>query len=155
MKTISIDFTRVRDVALPDRGTPHSAGIDFYVPYDFEPTTVQPGDMIKIPSGIHASFNTGFALIAHHKSGVATKKHLEFTAGVVDADYQGEIIIAMRNVGKEPVSISPGDKIVQFVLMPVVLAPIKEVESLELLYTDETERGTGGFGHTGTTATKE
>lgn len=66
---------------------------------------------------------------------------------VVDEDYQGEVHIHMTNVGKEPVTIAPGDKIVQFILLPVLYAQPVEVP-IEELYEQETERGAGGFGST-------
>lgn len=143
-------FTKVRDVKSPVRGTEKSAGIDFFVPDDFPGTHyLAKGQDIAIPSGIHAKVPEGYALIAMNKSGVATKKHLQIGACVVDEDYQGEIHIHVTNVGNELQEINPGDKLAQFLLIPVFYDTVEEVESVEVLYKGEvTERGTGGFGST-------
>ncbi len=101
-----------------------------------------------IPSGIKADVPQGHALIAFNKSGVAVKKNLYVGASVVDEDYQGEIHINLTNVGREEVEINPGEKIIQFILLPVFYDTIEEVE-LENLYAGATTRGEGGFGSTG------
>lgn len=166
-------FTKVRNVKSPTRGTKRSAGIDFYVPefderfivdlkskngsimfeYDGEkpiPNIVlYPHNRILIPSGIYVKIHHNFALIAHNKSGVASKKGLDILASVVDEDYQGEIHLNVVNTGTENVIIQPGEKLVQFILIPVLYAKLQEVETLEGLYPEITERGTGGFGSTG------
>ena len=140
--------SRVRDVKLPTRGTAESAGIDFYVPNDFEAKLISPGQKAFIPSGIKADVPTGHALIAFNKSGVALKKNLFVGACVVDEDYQGEIHLHVVNVGKESTSIGPGEKLVQLVLVPVFYDRIEEVDQ-EDLFSGSTERGSGGFGSTG------
>jgi dUTP pyrophosphatase len=179
-------FTKVRDVLSPTRGTPRSAGIDFYVPsftekfiFDlieknsmskraFELATgrwltsakdmqspnkcngfiLYSQERVLIPSGIHVKLPQGFALIAHNKSGVATKFGLDRLAEVVDEDYQGEVHISVFNSGNTDVIITEHMKLIQFILIPVLYASIHEVESLEKLYPIETERGAGGFGST-------
>ena len=143
---------KVRDVKTPTRGTEKSAGIDFYIPNDFPGTHwLAPGQDINIPSGVHVKVPEGFALIAMNKSGVATKKHLQVGACVIDEDYQGEVHLHVINVGTEVVTISPGEKLVQMLLTPVSYAGIEVVGSKEELYSGEvTERGEGGFGSTGT-----
>jgi len=180
-------FTKVRDVLSPTRGTPRSAGIDFYVPKftdeflqnlitknnygkrAFELATgrwiegtegrldgkirmkgfmLYPQDRVLIPSGIHVKLPQGFALIAHNKSGVASKYGLDRLAEVVDEDYQGEVHISIFNSGINEVEITENMKLIQFILTPVLYANIHEVESLDKLYPIETERGAGGFGST-------
>jgi dUTP pyrophosphatase len=181
-------FTRVRDVLSPTRGTPKSAGIDFYVPKftdeflndliiknnygkrAFELATgrwiesnfgsavgrkpqmvgftLYSQERVLIPSGIHVKLPDGFALIAHNKSGVATKHGLDRLAEVVDEDYQGEVHISIFNSSNSDVVITENMKLIQFILIPVLYAKIQEVESLEKLYPAETERGAGGFGST-------
>lgn len=144
-------FLKIRPVKSPNRGTPQSAGIDFFIPEDFPQTTLYPGKSVLIPSGIKLNVPSGHAFIANNKSGVATKKNLIVGACVVDEDYQGEIHIHLINVGSSTIEIAPGDKIIQFLLLPVVYEPVEIVETLEELYEGEiTERGEGGFGSTGT-----
>ncbi len=122
-------IAKVRNVKTPTRGTQGSAGIDFYVPNDYPDSLcrVEPGERYFIPSGIHADVPDGYALIAMNKSGVALKKDLMVGACVVDSDYQGEIHLHLVNVGQHTVSINPGDKLVQFLLMPVSHCEVEEV----------------------------
>lgn len=145
---------RIRDVKLPTRGTPLSAGLDFYVPnnvlFDDVGICLKPGDSVVIPSGIKVEVPKGYALIGFNKSGIAVKRHLYVGACVIDEDYQGEVHIHLTNVGKDVSYISPGDKIAQFVLVPVLYADIEEVDELHKV---PTERGTGAFGSTDRTDT--
>lgn len=144
-------ITKIRDVKTPVRGTEKSAGIDFFCPNDMLETELWPGDGILIPSGIKAKVPEGFALICMNKSGVAVKKHLVVGAQVVDEDYQGEIHLHLFNIGTENVIVSPGEKILQMLLIPVNYANIEIIEDEEALYCNEaTERSTNGFGSTGT-----
>ena len=142
-------IAKVRDVKTPTRGTKKSAGIDFFVPNDFNEVILMPNEAVLIPSGIKVSVPENYALIAFNKSGVATKKQLIRGAEVVDEDYQGEIHINVINTGTLPQIISPGEKIIQFILIPMFYDDVFEVE-LEHLYIEPTERGEGGFGSTGT-----
>jgi len=158
-------YSKIRDVKSPARGTSQSAGIDFFIPNEWnngEPYAIPPGGRVLIPSGIKANVPSGYALIAFNKSGVATKTGLLVGACVVDEDYQGEIHINMVNTNQPNetfngvayasdsghVTINPGDKLVQFILLPVNYSNPEET-TLEELYTNTTERGEGGFGSTG------
>jgi dUTP pyrophosphatase len=147
LKTMKVQ--RIRDVKLPTRGTPQSAGLDFYVPNDVLfggiDICLKPGDSVVIPSGIKVEVPKGYALIGFNKSGIAVKRHLYVGACVIDEDYQGEVHIHLTNVGKDASYISPGDKIAQFILVPVLYADIEEVDELHKV---PTERGTGAFGST-------
>ena len=165
--SIDLFFTKVRPVKSPTRGTAESAGIDFFVPDDFEETIVDPSSSILIPSGIKCAYPPGYALILFNKSGIATKYKLTSLACVCDSDYQGEIHISLINIGKESVTIKPGMKIAQFILVPIALAEPKEMNISEDAATNEehmwskwssmssarrnmeSERGSGGFGSTG------
>lgn len=140
-------ISKVREVKTPTRGTSGSAGIDFYVPEEYS-DYIQPHKSCLIPSGIKANVPKGHALVAFNKSGVAVKKNLHVGACVVDSDYQGEIHINLANVGENLIKISPGEKIIQFLLVPVVHDDV-EIVDLENLYPIETDRGEGGFGSTG------
>lgn len=137
---------KLRDVKTPNRGTSLSAGIDFFVPNDFEPVEIKRNHSILIPSGIRVEVPKGHALIAFNKSGVATKQNLQVGACVVDEDYEGEVHLHMVNVGDHPILIQPGQKIVQFILIPVNYSQIEEVYAID---RRNTERGSGGFGSTG------
>lgn len=158
---------KVRDVKTPTRGTGLSAGIDFYVPNDFAETTLAPHDDLLIPSGIKAKFNENLMLMAAEKSGVSTSKYAVVKADrtpkleafhspsvlgakIIDADYQGEIHIHIINAGNWPIRITPGLKIAQFVLVPILYDTIEVVDNEEELFEGQsTERGEGGFGSTG------
>lgn len=144
-------YTRIRNVKQPVRGTNGSAGIDFFIPNDAFPAgyeTINPGSSVLIPSGIKACIPKDYALIAMNKSGIATKLGLTVGACVVDSDYQGEIHIHMINNMSHPVRLNNGDKIVQFLLIPVSHILPKEV-SVDQLFANSTERGEAGFGSTG------
>lgn len=149
-----IKIAKIRDVKTPTRGTELSAGIDFYVPNDFKVNNINneyfmaPGHNVNIPSGIVAKIPSGHALIAFNKSGVAVKKGLQVGACVIDEDYQGEIHINLINVSNHMTSIKPGEKIVQFLLMPVKYDLVVECDP-HLLFDKATSRGSGAFGSTG------
>lgn len=157
-------YSKVRDVKSPERGTAKSAGIDFFIPNDFIETTLYPNDDLLIPSGIKAEIPEGYMLMAADKSGIATSKGALINAGkqpkstslnaslivgakIVDEDYQGEIGLHIINVGGKPVILSPGMKIVQFILVPVFYDTLEEVPINEL-YAEVSERGNGGWGST-------
>ena len=143
-------IAKIRDVKTPTRGTQGSAGIDFYVPNDYPNSLrrVAPGERFFIPSGIKANVPEGFALIAMNKSGVALKKSLMVGACVVDSDYQGEIHLHLVNTGTADVTIEAGEKLTQFLLIPVDHCPVDVVDE-NALFETETDRGAGGFGSTG------
>jgi len=137
---------KTRPVKTPTRGTNKSAGIDFYIPNDFECTILRPGEDILIPSGIKANIPTWYMLMAANKSGIATKNKLIKGAEIVDEDYTGEIHIHVFNAGKANDILEAGKKIIQFILVPV---NYEEVEVVDQLDSIETQRGESGFGSTG------
>ena len=143
-------ISKLRNVKTPERGTPLSAGLDFFVPNDFPGEHfLLPGDAINIPSGIKVKVPHGFALVFMNKSGVAVKKGLQVGACVVDEDYQGEVHLHVRNTSTDVQSIKPGEKLVQALLIPVDYCDV-EVVNADELYEEGTQRGEGGFGSTGT-----
>lgn len=144
-------LSKIREVKTPCRGTKFSAGIDFFIPNDigWEVKTLRQGESILIPSGIKAEVPKGCALVAMNKSGIATKKNLVVGACLVDEDYQGEIHIHLINIGRSETSIQVGEKIAQFVLVPVFMDHI-EVVPIDELYMEQSERGDGAFGSTNT-----
>lgn len=142
---------KIRDVKTPTRGTSGSAGIDFYIPEGFnlgEPLYLQPGEAVNIPSGILIQMPKDHVLIAFNKSGVSVKQRLQVGACIIDSDYTGEMHLHIFNTDNKVVTILPGQKIMQFLLLPVVLEPVEVVEQLQF---DFSERGAGGFGSTGLT----
>lgn len=148
-------FTKIRDVKSPQRANSTDAGIDFFIPNDWDDTdlmhehkTLLPGQSVLIPSGIKVNVPEGFALVAFNKSGVATKKGLQVGACVVDCGYQGEVHVHLTNVGGVTCHIEPGAKIVQFLLLPLGSPEIHEVTE-DLLYAETSTRGEGGFGSSG------
>jgi dUTP pyrophosphatase len=144
-----LKISKIRNVKTPERGTARSAGIDFFIPNDFETEILKPHERILIPSGVKANIPEGFALIAYNKSGIATKKGLIVGATVCDSDYQGEIHLSLINTSNNNITITAGEKIVQFILKPIGIHDILEVSENEL-FSEITERNDGGFGSTGT-----
>lgn len=143
-------IAKVRNVKTPTRGTGKSAGLDFYIPddHDWRDLFVFPGEALNIPSGIKASIPAGHALVAFNKSGVALNHNLQVGACVIDEDYQGEIHLHIFNVGTRTIKLRPGQKIVQFVCVPVNYVAVEEVPENQL-FSEVTDRGEGGFGSTG------
>lgn len=155
-----MNIFKTRNVKTPERGTDKSAGIDFFIPNDLLSQEqdrqidnlyeLNPGESACIPSGIKAEVPEGFALIAFNKSGVALNKNLSVGACVIDEDYQGEIHLHVFNRGNKVVILSAGDKLVQFILVPVFYDCINVVNAEDQLFNSKTsERGQGGFGSTG------
>jgi len=148
-------ISKVRDVKTPTRGTGKSAGIDFYIPNDWhmphnknESYFLFPGYDVIIPSGIKVEVPTGMALVGFNKSGVATQRKLQIGACVIDEDYQGEVHLHLFNLGRYVVELKRGDKIAQFILLPMFYDNIEVVNESEL-FEQESERGDGKFGSTG------
>lgn len=148
-------ISKVRDVKTPTRGTSKSAGIDFYIPNDWhmpnnknECFFLFPGYDVIIPSGIKVQVPENMALIGFNKSGIATKSKLQIGACVIDEDYQGEIHLHLFNLGRYVVELHRGDKIAQFILLPMSYDSILVVPEDEL-FNEESERGEGKFGSTG------
>lgn len=131
---------------VPTYGTLESAGADLYSGMETA-ITVAPGETQFIKTGIAIEIPEGLVGLIYARSGMACKKGVAPAnkVGVIDSDYRGEIIVALYNHSSSPVSIEPGDRIAQIVFTPFVTARFSEVESL-----DETTRGAGGFGSTGT-----
>jgi len=149
-------FTKIRDVKSPKRANSTDAGIDFFIPNDWDDIdmiggekTILPCDSVLIPSGVKVDVPEGYALVAFNKSGVATKKGLQVGACVVDCGYQGEVHFHLTNVSSTTTYLAPGDKIIQFVLLQLGNPEVIEVKPSEL-YADDSSRGQGGFGSTGT-----
>ena len=131
---------------LPAYETPGSAGMDVRAALE-QPLTLQPGDRAMIPTGLRIQLPEGYECQVRPRSGLALKKGITVlnTPGTVDADYRGEIGIILINLSREPFEIVPGERIAQLVINQYTRIQWEPVERL-----DETKRGDGGFGHTGT-----
>ncbi len=144
---MQIKIQKLRDNAcLPAYQSELAAGADLYAALETE-LTLAPGERALIPTGIAAQPDRDdCVLLLTARSGLAVKKGVTLSngVGVVDADYRGEICVGLVNLGSESVTIQPGDRIAQLLVLPILRADFTEVESLT-----ETERGSGGFGHTG------
>lgn len=110
------------------------------------PVTLAPGERAAIPTGLAFALPPGYEAQVRPRSGLAFKFGLSMvnSPGTIDADYRGEVKVILINHGKEPFVVKRGERIAQLVIAPVIQATWSEVESL-----DTTERGAGGFGHTG------
>ena len=131
----------------PDYATPGSAGIDLLACLD-APLTLEPGQCELIPSGIALHIaDQSLAAILLPRSGLGHKHGIVLgnLVGLIDSDYQGEIKMSCWNRSDGPFDIQPGDRIAQLVVVPVLQCQFDVVEAFE-----ESERSTGGFGHTGT-----
>lgn len=133
------------NACIPTYGTEFSAGADLYSGLS-EAVTIAPGTTEFIKTGIAMEIPTGLVGLIYARSGMACKKGVAPAnkVGVIDSDYRGEIIVALHNHSQNPVSIEPGERIAQIVLAPYITADFNIVEEL-----NDTERGTGGFGSTG------
>lgn len=129
---------------LPAYETAGSAGIDLPAALD-EAMTVEPGQMVKIPTGIRAQIPQGtFGMIVPRSStGIKRRLMLANTVGIIDSDYRGEILVFLVNMGSEKAVIEPGDRLAQMIIMPYIRAQIVSGD------LDQTQRGQGGFGSTG------
>jgi len=131
---------------VPKQATTGSAGYDLSACIEHA-ITIQPNEIVKIPTGISVAFEEKNAVILiYARSSLATKFGISLvnSVGVVDSDYRGEIIVALSNFGKEPYTIEPNERIAQMVITPIFTPTVEVVQTLS-----ETERGNGGFGSTG------
>ncbi|MCR5573784.1 MAG: dUTP diphosphatase [Bacteroidaceae bacterium] len=130
---------------LPQYATSQSAGVDLRANLN-EPITLAPLQRALIPTGLFISLPAGYEAQVRPRSGLAIKKGITVlnSPGTIDADYRGEICIILVNLSNEPFVINDGERVAQMVIARHEQAEWMEVETL-----DETERGAGGFGHSG------
>ena len=130
---------------MPTYGSEYAAGADMYAAID-EAVTIEPGETKFIPTGLAFEIPEGYAGFIYARSGLACKKGLAPAnkVGVVDADYRGEVMVALHNHGKEAQTVEAGERIAQMIIAPFVA--VNYIFSDEL---DDTVRGAGGFGSTG------
>ena len=130
---------------LPAYATVGSSGLDVRANIE-QPITLQSLERTLGPTGLFVEIPLGYEIQVRPRSGLAVKQGLTClnTPGTIDADYRGEIKVILINLSQEPQIIQPGDRIAQLVLQSIELIEWKSVDQL-----NETDRGSGGFGHTG------
>ncbi len=130
---------------LPTYGSPYAAGADLYALTEGE-VTLQPGETKLVHTGLAMEIPEGYAGLIYARSGLASKRGLAPAnkVGVVDADYRGEVMVALHNHSLQPQTIDCGERIAQLVVAPFLKAEFDEATELS-----DTVRGEGGFGSTG------
>jgi len=130
---------------LPQYATPLSAGMDLRANIT-EPITLRPLERTLVPTGLFMALPEGYEAQVRPRSGLALKKGITVlnTPGTIDADYRGEICVILINLSAEPFIINDGERIAQ-----MVIAKHEQPDFIEVKALDETERGAGGFGHSG------
>ena len=142
----SIRVKRLKPNAiLPTYGSERAAGADLYACLD-EEVAIAPGQTVFIPTGLAMEIPEGCAGLIYARSGIACKRDLAPAnkVGVIDSDYRGEFIVALHNHGAKPQTVSPGERIAQLVITPVLTPAYEEAQELS-----DTQRAAGGFGSTG------
>ena len=132
--------------ALPEYATPSSAGMDLRANID-EPVLLNSLERVLIPTGIFIELPIGFEAQIRPRSGLAAKHGITVlnSPGTIDADYRGEVKVILVNLSSQPFEIQDGERIAQ-----MVIARHEQIEWLEVDQLSDTERGAGGFGHSGT-----
>lgn len=151
MSTTTIAVRRLphgADLPLPAYATVHSAGMDLLAALA-EPVTLQPGERRLVPTGLAIALPEGFEAQVRPRSGLALKHGVTLmnSPGTIDADYRGEVGVILVNLGAEPFTVERGMRIAQMVIARYARADWSVVDSLP-----DSDRGTGGFGSTGTGA---
>lgn len=138
-------FPHADNLPLPEYMTPSSAGMDLIAAID-DPICLAPGKFKKVPTGIAIALPEGFEAQIRPRSGLAAKYGVTLvnSPGTIDADYRGEIAVILMNLGENIFEVKRGDRIAQ-----MIVAPVARVEWTLCTNLETTERGEGGFGHTG------
>ena len=137
---------RLREGAvIPAFGSPLSAGADLYACVEAD-TVINPGQTVMVPTGIALEIPAGYVGLVCARSGLSTRRGLAPAnkVGVIDADYRGEITVALHNHSAIAEAISPCERIAQLLIVPILSFEFSETDALS-----DTERGGGGFGSTG------
>lgn len=175
----NLEYCKIKEVKSPERAHEHDAGIDFFIPTNIteeefiktfrnvapvyetvtddsnnkyiSSITVSSGNSILIPMGIKVKVPTGHMLMFVNKSGIATKRSLVLGACVVDTGYEGEVFLGLHNIGNVSQTVYTGEKIAQAILTPISLATPKCIDTEDELFKfNNSDRGIGGFGSSGT-----
>ncbi len=142
--TVRVKKTDER-ATLPTYGSEYAAGADLYALLD-APVTIMPSETLLVHTGLSMEIPEGYAGLIYARSGLASKKGLAPAnkVGVVDADYRGEVMVALHNHSDKPQTVEHGERIAQLVVAPFLAVSYEEAEELS-----DTVRGAGGFGSTG------
>jgi dUTP diphosphatase len=143
---VRVRIRRLRsDALVPRYMTSLAAGMDLAAAID-DPITLAPGARARIGTGIAISLPAGYEAQIRPRSGLADRQGITLlnSPGTIDGDYRGEICLILVNHGADAVTVRTGDRIAQ-----MIVGPVSHVELVEVGELDETERGSGGFGHTG------
>ena len=142
-----VRFVNTSHHPLPRYETSQSAGMDLRAYLPDGPITIAPMQRTLVKTGLYMALPEGYEAQVRPRSGLALKKGITVlnSPGTVDADYRGELCVILINLSDEPFVVNDGERIAQMVIARCEQAEVVQVEAL-----DETERGTGGFGHTGT-----
>ncbi len=134
-----------RQTPLPDYQSEHAAGLDLHACLE-KPVTLAAGDIALIPTGFAMAVPVGYEAQVRPRSGLAAKHGVTLpnAPGTIDADYRGEIKVPLINHGKQPFTVEPNMRIAQMLITPVPKVAWREVDQLP-----PSQRGHGGFGHTG------
>jgi dUTP pyrophosphatase len=132
-----------KDAVIPKYATEGSVGFDLHA---LKSTTVYPGFLLMIHTGLSFSIPEGFEMQVRQRSGLSLKfpSYIAIGVGTIDSDYRGEIMVPIQNNTHKNFEINAGDRIAQAIISPVYIAKFIVVDEL-----DETKRGVGGYGHTG------
>lgn len=145
MSGIQVRIKKLRPTSIPCYMTEHAAGVDLHAALESE-FILHPGERALIPTGIAIEIPPGFEAQVRPRSGLALRHGIALvnSPGTVDADYRGEIGVILINLGSQPFTVTNGERIAQMVFARYERAEFVEVEEL-----GQSDRGTGGFGHTG------
>ena len=145
MKIEILRLPHAKNLDLPAYQTPLSAGLDLCAAIE-SPIYIGKGQIQLIPTGFALAIPAGYEGQLRSRSGLALQHGITLinSPGTIDADYRGEIKVPLINLGQDIYQVAPNQRIAQLVIAPVIQAKLKEVSSLS-----ETNRGAGGFGHTG------
>jgi len=148
MDEITIEITLLshgRGLPLPERATAGSSGVDLRAAIG-ESLFIRPGERVLVPTGLSVAIPEGYEWQVRPRSGLAIREGITVlnTPGTIDSDYRGEVCVILVNLGSDEITIKRGDRIAQAVLSPVISPVIRLVGELP-----DTERGEGGFGHSG------
>lgn len=145
MERVTIKVVNTGKQELPKYQTPKSAGMDLRA--DIESAIeIKPMERVLIPTGLHMQIPDGYESQVRPRSGLALKKGITVlnTPGTLDGDFTGNVGVILINLSTDRFTVEPGDRIAQLIISPIVQAELVKVDRL-----DETERGDGGFGHSG------
>jgi dUTP pyrophosphatase len=151
MKSVQIQIKKAghaEDLPLPAYMSDSASGMDLLAAVEAD-VTVEPGQRVFVPTGVHVAIPEGFEGQVRPRSGLALRHGVTVlnTPGTIDADYRGEVGVILANLGDKPFKVTRGDRVAQMVIAPVSRASLAETDTLP-----KSRRDKGGFGHTDASA---